>query len=91
MDIIEINKDNISNIFLYDIVYVMGGNPRILIDDMWACNFKQYLMKFLKNGIYIGESAGSMVLCDDLKWIWDIKKGYKSKYDCLPNSFQGLN
>ncbi len=84
-------KKNACEIFNYEVIYVMGGDPRILLDDFWNCNFKMYLTKFLEKGIYIGESAGSMVLCDDVKWIWDIKKGTKPKYDILPKTFEGLN
>lgn len=84
-------KKNACEIFKYDVIYVMGGDPRILLDDFWDCNFKIYLIKFLERGIYIGESAGSMVLCDNIKWIWDIKKGTKPKYDILPKTFEGLN
>ena len=91
VDLITINTENITDIFKYDVIYTMGGDPRILLDDFWECNFKQYLIKFLEKGIYIGESAGSMVLCDNLKWVWDIKKGTKPKYDILPKRFEGLN
>ena len=91
VDLITINTENITDIFKYDVIYTMGGDPRILLDDFWECNFKQYLIKFLEKGIYIGESAGSMVLCDNLKWVWDIKKGTKPKYDILPKTFEGLN
>lgn len=91
VDLLMINTENVAEIFKYDVIYTMGGDPRILLDDFWECNFKQYLIKFLEKGIYIGESAGSMVLCDNLKWVWDIKKGTKPKYDILPKSFEGLN
>lgn len=91
VDLIMINKENVEEIFKYDVIYTMGGDPRILLDDFYECDFKQYLIKFLEKGIYIGESAGSMVLCDNLKWVWDIKKGTKPKYDILPKTFEGLN
>ena len=91
VDLLMINTENVAEIFKYDVIYTMGGDPRILLYDFWDCNFKQYLIKFLEKGIYIGESAGSMVLCDNLKWVWDIKKGTKPKYDILPKSFEGLN
>lgn len=85
-----INKENQSEIFKYDVIYTMGGDPRILLEDFNEYNFKSYLIKFLEKGIYIGESAGAMILCDNLKWVWDIKKGTKSKYDILPKTFEGL-
>lgn len=93
VDLVMLDKEkkNACEIFKYDVIYVMGGDPRILLDDFWDCDFKMYLTKFLEKGIYIGESAGSMVLCDNIKWIWDIKKGTKPKYDILPKTFEGLN
>lgn len=93
VDLVMLDKEkkNACEIFKYDVIYVMGGDPRILLDDFWDCDFKMYLTKFLEKGIYIGESASSMVLCDNIKWIWDIKKGTKPKYDILPKTFEGLN
>lgn len=91
VELLTINNENQSEIFKYDIIYTMEGDPRILLDDFYEYNFKIYLMKFLEKGIYIGESAGAMILCNNLKWVWDIKKGTKPKYDILPKTFEGLN
>lgn len=90
-DLLMLDNKNIEKIFNYDVIYTMGGDPRILLDDFWKYHVKEYLIKFLKTGVYIGESAGSMVLCDNLKWVWDIKKGSKPKYDILPKTFEGLH
>ena len=69
----------------------MGGDPRYLLDLVETTNIKEILTKFLKSGgIYIGESAGSMILGNNLKWIWEIKKGTKPKYDIEPTSYEGL-
>lgn len=89
--LLTINNENQSEIFKYDIIYTMGGDPRLLLDDFYEYNFRMYLTKFLEKGIYIGESSGAMILCDNLKWVWDIKKGTKPKYDILPKTFNGLN
>lgn len=91
VNLLTVDNKNAGEIFKYDVIYTMGGDPRVLLDDFWDCNFKQYLIKFLEKGIYIGESAGSMILCDNVKWIWDIKKGTKPKYNILPKTFEGLN
>lgn len=91
VNLLTVDSQNVEEILKYDVIYAMGGDPRILLDDFWSCNFKEYLIKFLEKGIYIGESASSMVLCDNLKWVWDIKKGTKPKYDFLPKTFEGLN
>lgn len=91
VDLLMIDSKNVEEIFNYDVIYAMGGDSRILLDDYWKCDFKKHLVKFLGKGIYIGESASSMVLCDNLKWVWYIKKGTKPKYDILPKTFKGLN
>ena len=46
---------------------------------MQKTELKKILIEFLRKGIYIGENAGTMILCDDLKWAYDIKKGIKEK------------
>lgn len=88
---ITINKDNACEIFKYDVIYTMGGDIRILLEDFSECNFELYLEKFLEKGVYIGESAGAMVLCNNLEWVWKIKQGTKPKYNILPRTFEGLN
>ena len=91
VDIIDINESNVKDILNYDIVYGLGGNPTHLIELNKLTNLKEILVKFLEKGIYIGESAGSMILCDDLKYAYIIKKGTKPKYDIELETYQGLN
>lgn len=90
VDIIDLDKDNIKEILNYDIIYVLGGNITNLIELNMNTNFKEILIKFLETGIYIGESAGSIILSDNLKYIYDIKKGTKPKYDVILDSYNGL-
>ncbi len=90
-DIIDIDNSNIEDILKYDIVYGLGGNLTHLIELNKATNLKEVLIKFLKKGIYIGESAGSMILCEDLKYAYTIKKGTKPKYDVELDTYKGLN
>ncbi len=74
----------------YDVIYGLGGNVTHLIELNNTTSFKETLIKFLEKGIYIGESAGSMILADDIKYIYDIKKGTKPKYDVILDSYKGL-
>lgn len=90
VDIIDLDKDNLDIILDYDIVYGLGGNLTHLIELNQKTNFKNMLLKFLDKGIYIGESAGSMILSDDVKYIYDLKKGMKPKYDIVLDSYEGL-
>lgn len=91
VDIVDINEANIHSILDYDIIYCLGGNPTYLIELNDKLPLKKYLIEFLKQGIYIGESAGSIILCDDLKWVYKIKKGTKPKYDIELDTYEGLN
>lgn len=90
VDIIEIIDSNIQIILDYDVIYGIGGDPSYLIGLVNNTRFKEVLIKFLKTGVYIGESAGSMILCDDLEWAYVVKKGTKPKYDIKLETYKGL-
>ena len=90
VDIVDLNKDNISMMLDYDIIYGLGGNVAYLVELNNTTPFKELLIKFLENGTYIGESAGSVILSDDVKYLYDIKKGTKPKFDVELNSYAGL-
>ena len=90
VDIIELYRDNISVILQYDVIYVLGGNLTNLVELHQTTNFKKTLITFLKKGIYIGESAGSIILADNVKWLYELKKGTKPKYDVVLDSYEGL-
>ena len=89
-DVVDLNDDNLDLILSYDIIYGLGGNPTHLIDLVNNTNFKNVFLKFLENGTYIGESAGSMILADNVKYAYDIKKGTKPKYDVILDTYKGL-
>lgn len=90
-DIVDIDANNTGIILNYDIIYMLGGDLRYLIELNAKTDFKSKLIEFLKTGIYIGESAGSMILADNLKWTYDLKKGTKPKYDIELESYAGFN
>ena len=90
VDIVDLNNDNIDKILDYDIIYGLGGDVTYLIELVNKTNFKDVLVKFLEKGIYIGESAGSIILSDDIKYLYDLKKGTKAKYDVTLDSYKGL-
>lgn len=91
VDIVDITNDNIASMLDYDVIYGLGGDPYYLIEINRNPKFRETLIKFLKSGIYIGESAGSLILCDDLKWVYITKKGSKPKYDIELDTYAGLN
>lgn len=90
VDIVDLNKDNINMMLDYNIIYGIGGNLTHLIELNKNTPFKELMIKFLEKGIYIGESAGSMILADDVKYAYDIKRGTKLKYDVELDSYEGL-
>ena len=89
-DIVDLNKDSINIMLDYDIIYGLGGNVTNLLELIEIKPFKELFNKFLEKGIYIGESAGSIILSNDVKYIYDIKKGTKPKYDVNLDSYKGL-
>ncbi len=90
VDIIDLDDSCMDIMLEYDIIYGLGGDPTYLIELNKNSRFKEVLVKFLETGIYIGESAGSMILGDDLRWAYVVKKGTKPKYDIELATYQGL-
>jgi dipeptidase E len=46
----------------FDVIYVAGGDTFHLLEEARKVNFKDILDTFLQNKIYIGQSAGSVLL-----------------------------
>ena len=72
-----LKKDNIYeykigdkiNIKDFDIMYMMGGNTFYLLDQIRKYNFDKVIKKFIYNNkIYIGSSAGSIILGNSIKY-----------------------
>lgn len=91
VDIVDLNDENMGSILDYDIIYGLGSNPFFLIKLNKNPKFKETMIKFLEKGIYIDESAGSMILCDTLEWVYILKKGTKPKYDIQLDTYKGLD
>ncbi len=88
--LITIDKDNIKNILNYDVCYVMGGSIANLVELVNTTDIKNVLEIFLEKGIYIGESAGSIILDKDVEWYFNLKRGTKPKYDRIFENYKGL-
>lgn len=91
VDVVDIDEKNVNIIPTYDVIYGLGGDPTYLIELNKNTNLKHWIIEFLKKGIYIGESAGSMFLADDLEWAYIIKRGTKKKYDVILDSYEGIS
>ena len=90
VDIVDLDNSNLNLILDYDVIYVLGGDVTPLIELNKNIKLKENIVKFLKNGIYIGESAGSIFLQKDAKYYYDIKKGTKPKYDVELDTYNCL-
>ena len=90
VELLDINQSNLERILDFDVIYGLGGDIGELIQLNNATKFKDYIVEFLKKGIYIGESAGSIIMGKDCKWVYDIKKGTKPKYDKVFKTYKGL-
>ena len=90
VDVVDLDENNINIILNYDIIYCLGGNVIHLIKLNNTTPFKELLIRFLEKGIYIGESAGSMILADNLKYAYDILKETKPKFNVELESYSGL-
>ena len=88
---LTLNENNLNNIFNFQTLYITGGDVAPLIELANNTNLKELFIKFLKGGgNIIGESAGSMIFGKNLKFVYDIKKGTKPKYDVVLSSYSGL-
>lgn len=88
---ITLNKDNLNILFDFDVVYITGGDLTPLIELANNSNLKDVILDYLtKGGIVFGESAGSMIFGEDLKWAYDVKRGTKAKWNVELSSYKGL-
>ena len=83
----DIPKTNLSK---YNIVYVCGGNTFFILDRIKKTGLEKFIKSFVKNGgIYVGVSAGSIIVGPDISIAGEGSDG-DSNYLNLKN-LQGLN
>lgn len=90
LDIIGKNEDEISKVFSEsDMIFVSGGNTFYLLQELKKSNADQLIIDEIKKGkLYIGSSAGSIILSKDILYV--DKMDDKVKATELEN-FLGLN
>ncbi len=71
-----------------DIIYVTGGNTYVLLEHLKRCNLKAILAKHFDNdGWYMGASAGSIVMSDDISYVASLDEPSKANL----SDTKGLN
>lgn len=91
VDVISLDKHNLSQIKNYDVIYITGGDLTPLIELANQTKFRDAILSYWENGgIVIGESAGSIIFADDIKYCYDVKRGTKPKYDVVLPTYKGL-
>lgn len=72
-----------------DFIYVSGGNTFFLLQELRRVGADKIIIRQIESGkLYIGESAGSMILSPNIKYVKDMDD-YKAAIDL--NNFDALN
>lgn len=88
---VSLTEHNLELFKGFDIIYITGGDLAPFVLLMQKCNLAEEMLLFLKGGgVVIGESAGSIIFGKSFKWLYDIKRGTKPKYDTELLSYKGL-
>ena len=75
----------------FDVIYITGGDSVPMLELIANTNVEDRFANFLtRGGTIIGESCGSIILANDAKWYFDVKKGTKPKYDVELPSYKGM-
>lgn len=90
VDLVTIDSSNQDCILKYDVCYMMGGNIANLVELVQKTKIKSILKEFFCTGLYIGESAGSVILDKEVEWYFKLKRGTKPKYDVVFETYGGL-
>ncbi len=68
IDFIDIENNSRVDFSIYSVIYVCGGNTFKLLKYARETNFKDVIIKlFERGGIYIGVSAGAIILAPTIK------------------------
>jgi dipeptidase E len=85
----ESRDDIIKNLKNNDFIYISGGNTFFLLQELKKKSLDKVIIQEVNNGkIYIGESAGSIIMAPNIEYIQLLDN--KEKAPEL-DSYQGLN
>lgn len=88
VDVVNLNIVTINTIPKYDVLYIMGGKLEDLIRAFREVNTKEVFTKFLEQGVIITEGEGTIALCDNFKYYYEIN----GKVNYMPDNetYEGL-
>lgn len=88
---VMLDKSNTEIIDSAQLIYVVGGDVSPLLELVFETDFQSKVAAFLdRGGIYIGESAGSIIMGKNAKWYYDIKKNTHERYSLPQKSYKCL-
>jgi dipeptidase E len=72
VELFDIDVRDVKSLDHYDVIFLMGGNPFYLLNVMRRTNCRGLFAEYLTNKIVIGASAGSIVFCNTLDYIYEL-------------------
>jgi len=89
VDFYDFENDGARNLSKYDVIYVCGGNTFKLMKFATEMNFDKEIKSLLeRGGIYIGVSAGSLIIGPSIKIVDEINP---DKNEVGLTDFKGFN
>jgi len=71
----------------HDVMYVCGGNTYYLLHEIRRTHFNEKILHFIDSGgVYVGVSAGSIIMCPDIRHAKNLDKNFIKLQDT-----RGLN
>lgn len=68
IDLEKVDEENVIATFLpYDVIYVYGGNTFHLMNYANKSGFTKHILEIIKNKVYVGVSAGSVIVGPDIE------------------------
>ena len=88
VDVVNLNIVTVNALSKYDVLYIMGGKLEDLVRAFREVNTRDVFQKFLENGVIITEGEGTIALCENFKYYYEIN----GKVSLMPDNetYEGL-
>ena len=88
----EMNSDRFKSLNKFDILYLHGGDPFKISQQIRISEFNHFLSSIKNsNKIIIGTSGSTMVLSENISLLYSLYPKSKKVSDGLPDDMMGLN